>query len=394
MPCEVSDNARQMNRTRGAAFTLAEVGDRAARRAFVRLPQQLYKADPNWIPQLESERLAHYSQANPFSEHAVRSAWLAYRTDAAGPPVGRISAQIDHLSLERHGDATGYFGAFDCVDDEGVFAALAGAAEAWLAERGMQRVCGPFNLGINQEIGQLISGFDSPPRFMTPYGPRYAPAQIERLGYAKAVDLLAYRVPPDFAPPAAMTRLLERMGGRVRVRCLNRRRLQAELEVLREVFNDAWHDNWGFVPFTFREFQKIGRELALVLPDEYIQIAELDGEPMAFGVMLPDINEAIADLKGRLLPFGWAKLLWRLKVRHPSATRVPLMGVRRTHHNTRLGLVLAFAVCDPLRWAAHARGVKEIEMSWILEGNRGMRALAEAFGGEVGKRYRMYQKVL
>ncbi len=375
-------------------FKVLEVQDRSERRAFVSVPNRLYEQDPSWIPQLELERSSHYSNDNPFCEHAEWKAWVAYRTSDSGRPVGRITAQVDHLHQERHGDCAGYFGSLDCIDDERAFAALTAAAESWLVERGMERVFGPFNLGINQEIGQLISGFDTPPRFMTPHGPPYVPQQLERLGYGKAVDLLAYRVRPDFAPPSAMTRLLSRLGSRVRVRRLNRRKLEDELELLRQLFNDAWYDNWGFVAFTEGEFQKIGRELTLILPGEYIQIAELDGEPASFGVMLPDINEAIADLNGRLLPFGWAKLLWRLKVKHPSAVRVPLMGVRRVFHSTRLGLALAFAVCDPLRWAAHARGAKEIEMSWILEENRGMRALAEAFGGEIYRRYRMYQKDL
>ena len=375
-------------------FKALEVGDRRTRRAFIRLPNQLYAGDANWIPQLHLERASHYSDDNPIFQHAEWKSWVAYRTDTLAPPVGRITAQVDHLHQARHGDSTGYFGSLDCIDDEQVFAVLARAAETWLKDRGMKRVCGPFNLGINQELGQLISGYDTPPRFMTPHGPPYAPGHIERLGYSKAVDLLAYRVPPDFAPSGAMTRLLQRLGSRVKVRTLNRRKLADELELLRQLFNDAWFENWGFVSFTSDEFQKIGRELTFILPDEYIQIAELDGAPASFGVMLPDFNEAIADLKGRLLPFGWAKLVWRLKVRHPSAVRVPLMGVRRDFHSSRVGLALAFAVCDPLRWAAHARGVKELEMSWILEENRGMRALAESFEGEIYKRYRMYQKEL
>lgn len=375
-------------------INVLEVNSRAMRRAFIGLPNWLYKDDPNWVPQLTLERSSHYSDDNPFCEHAEWRAWVAYSADDSSRPVGRITAQIDRLHQARHGDAAGYFGSLDCIDDEQAFSALLATAESWLIERGMKRVVGPFNLGINQEIGQLVSGFNTPPRFMTPHGPPYAPQQLELLGYGKAVDLLAYRVPPDFEPPGAMTRLLSRLGSRVRVRRLNRRKLAEELELLRQLFNDAWHDNWGFVAFTEGEFQKIGRELTLVLPDEYIQISELDGEPASFGVMLPDINEAIADLNGRLLPFGWAKLLWRLKVRHPTKVRVPLMGVRRMFHNTRLGLALAFAVCDPLRWAAHARGAKELEMSWILEENRGMRALAKSFGGEMYKRYRMYQKDL
>ena len=383
-----------MNQKQDTKPTVVPVDGRAARRAFVRLPNDLYRRDAQWVPQIAIERASHYSSDNPFCEHGEWQAWLAYSTDEPQHPVGRITAQIDQLHQTRWGDAAGYFGSLDCIDDAGAFAALVGCAEAWLKERGMQHVRGPFCLGINQEIGQLIAGFDTPPRFMMPHGPSYAPAHLERLGYQKAVDLFAYRVKPDFAPPAAMTRLLARLGNRVRVRGLNRKALRRELEVLREIFNDAWQDNWGFVPFTEAEFRKIGRELTLVLPDEYIRIAELDGEPASFGVMLPDVNEAISDLHGRLFPFGWAKLLWRLKVRHPTAVRVPLMGVRRAHHSTRLGLALAFAVCDPLRWAAHARGAKEIEMSWILEHNQGMRALAEAFGGERYRTYRMYEKAL
>jgi len=375
-------------------WNIVPVRDRRAHRAFVRIPNRLYEDDPAWIPQIPLERASHYSPANPFCEHGKWQAWLVYSGSNARQPVGRITAQIDHLHRQRWGQDVGYFGSLDCIHDAGAIDALVGAAEAWLAKRGIKRVCGPFCLGINQEIGQLVEGFDSPPRFMMPHGPNYIPEHLGRMGYRKAVDLYAYRVKPDFAPPAAMTRLLGRLGERVKVRALDRAKQKSELEILRGIFNDAWHDNWGFVPFTEAEFQKIGRELTLILPGDYIRIAELDGEPVSFGVMLPDINEAIADLRGRLLPFGWAKLLWRLKVRHPSAARVPLMGVRRTHHSTRLGLALAFAVCDPLRWAAHERGAKEIEMSWILEDNQGMRALAKAFGGERYKTYRMYEKAL
>ena len=373
---------------------IVEVGGRASLRAFVGVPNRIYCDQDFWIPPLRIERLSHYSKSNPFTSHADWKAWIAYPPGGSNGPVGRITAQIDQLYLERHGKAVGYFGSLDCIDDDSAFAALTSTAEHWLLDNGMERICGPFNLGINQEIGQLVSGFEAPVRFMTPFGPSYAPAHLERLGYGKAVDLFAYRVRPDFESPRAMTRILNRLGSRIRVRTLRRRSLRDDLEVMRDIFNDAWYENWGFVPFTSEEFQRIGRELTLLLPDDYIQIAELDGQPVSFGVMLPDINEAIADLGGRLFPFGFVKLLWRLKVKHPSAVRVPLMGVRRRFHNTRLGLALAFAVCDPLRWAGHAHGATEMEMSWILENNRGMRGLAEAFGGEAHKRYRMYEKEL
>ena len=167
-----------------------------------------------------------------------------------------------------------------------------------------------------------------------------------------------------------------------------------DLTAMCDIFNDAWANNWGFVPFTHDEFLTIGHEMLLVISDDFIQIAEVDGEPSAFIVMLPNINEAIADLNGRLLPFGWAKLLWRLKVRYPHSARVPLMGVRQKFHHTRVGPGLAFAVIHAVRNASVARGIKRIEMSWILENNAGMRNIIETIGGKVSKRYRMYEKDL
>jgi hypothetical protein len=160
------------------------------------------------------------------------------------------------------------------------------------------------------------------------------------------------------------------------------------------VFNDAWSENWGFVPFTREEFVAVGREMLMLIPTDFIQIAEVDGEPAAFIVLLPNINEAIADLNGRLLPFGWAKLLWRLKVRYPQSGRVPLMGVRRAFHHTRLGPGLAFAVIDAVRQPALREGFREVELSWILDDNEGMRNIIENIGGAVSKRYRMYEKPL
>ena len=172
------------------------------------------------------------------------------------------------------------------------------------------------------------------------------------------------------------------------------KRKDAELEILRDIFNDAWSGNWGFVPFTEAEFNSIGREMLMLIPEDFIQIAEFNGQPTAFIVLLPNLNEAIADLEGRLLPFGWARLLWRLKVRSPVSGRVPLMGVRRAFHNTRYGPGLAFVVIDAARKAAERAGMREVEMSWILEDNMGMRNIIESIGGRVSKRYRMYRKAL
>ena len=206
--------------------------------------------------------------------------------------------------------------------------------------------------------------------------------------------LLAYHIRPDFEPPRVMTRLAQRVSDRVKVRPARRKHLKEDAAIMLDVFNDAWAHNWGFVPLVAAEWEETVLTLARLMPDDYIQIAEYDGEPVAFIVALPNLNEAIRDLKGKLLPFGWAKLLWRLKVRHPRTARIPLMGVRQSFQHSRLGPTLAFMVIDAVRRAMHARGVKNVEMGWILEDNDGMRNIIETIGGQAYKRYRVYEKDL
>ena len=216
---------------------------------------------------------------------------------------------------------------------------------------------------------------------------------MEAQGYEAVKDLLAYHVRPDFEAPRVMERLAQRVSDRVR--CARAAQATAEdAAIMRDIFNDAWQHNWGFVPLAEAEWAETVTTLTKLMPDDYIQIAEYDGEPVAFIVALPNLNEAARDLKGRLLPFGWAKLLWRLKVRHPQTARVPLMGVRQRFQHSRLGPTLAFMVIDAVRKALHARGVKDVEMGWILEDNDGMRNIIETIGGEAYKRYRIYQKEL
>jgi hypothetical protein len=360
-------------------------------RDFLALPERLYAQDPAWVAPLLFEQKQRFSPRNPFFRHARWRGWLARRD---GRPVGRITAQIDQLHLDHHGDATGYFGMLEGEQDPAVFAALFGAAEDWLREQGMQRVRGPFNLHINEEVGLLVEGFDTPPFVLMGHARPWYDAAVKARGYAGVKDLLAYRIHPDFEAPAVMTRLAQRVSGRVRVRPIRRRDLLADAEVMRDIFNDAWLDNWGFVPIARPEWEETVSTLAKLLPDDYIQIAEYDGEPVAFIVALPNLNEAARDLRGRLLPFGWAKLLWRLKVRHPQSARIPLMGVRRQFQHSRLGPTLAFLVIDAVRRALHERGVRTVEMSWILEDNDGMRNIIETIGGEAYKRYRVYEKDL
>ncbi len=276
-----------------------------------------------------------------------------------------------------------------------MFSALFQTAENWLRNEGMREIIGPFNLSINQDLGVLIEGFDSPPYIMTGHAPAYYGAAIEGCGYRPAQDLLAYGLDSgSLAIPRVMQALIKRSGDRIKVRSFNFRSKSAELESMRDVFNDAWKNNWNFTPFTPEEFKLIGKELLMAAPQDFIQFAQVDGEDAAFIVLLPNINEAIADLDGRLLPFGWAKLYWRLKVNFPKSARVALMGVRQKYQNTRFGPALAYMIINAVMEAGKAKGLERVEMSWILDHNHGVRNIIESVGGQITKRYRMYEKEL
>jgi hypothetical protein len=370
---------------------IVPVRTKQEREAFIRLPFALYQADPNWVPPLLFDRRSQIDPKHPFFKHAQMQAYVAYQDNR---PVGRISAQIDALNADRGRPGLGYFGMLDAVDDPAVFSALFAAAEGWLRERAMTQVLGPMNLNVNQEVGLLVDGFDTPPYFMMGHNLPHIGRRVEEVGYYPVKDLLAYEMDPNFKIPPVMTAVERRLAGRMVIRPIDRKNRDRDLKAMCAIFNDAWENNWGFVPFTDEEFLTIGHEMLLIINDDFIQIAEVDGEPAAFIVMLPNVNEAIADLNGRLLPFGWLKLLWRLKVRYPQSARVPLMGVRQKFQRTRLGPGLAFAVIHAVRNASVARGVKRVEMSWILENNAGMRNIIETIGGRVSKRYRMYEKSL
>lgn len=370
---------------------IAPVADRRSLEQFIRTPWQFYYCDPFWVPPLLMERRDHLNERkNPYFRHAQWQAWTAWRGDR---PVGRISAQLDRLHLERYDDATGFFGMLEAEDRRETFEALLSTAEEWLAARGMQRVRGPMNLSVNQETGLLVEGFDTPPPFMLGHARAYYAGHVEALGYAKANDLLAYRLRLDFELPAAVKRLLARMP-QVRTRPVRRKAFAEDLEIMRDIFNDAWAENWSFVPFTREEFQHLGSELKPLVPRDFIRIAELDGEPAAMMITLPDLNDLIRDLNGRLVPFGWAKLAWRLLARRPRAARVPLMGVRQRYQRTRVGTALAFLMIDECRRPTTARGIWDSDLSWILEDNRGMRDMLEAVGARAYKRFRVYDKSL
>ncbi|MEJ5113499.1 N-acetyltransferase [Erwinia billingiae] len=371
---------------------IEKVAEKRDLKAFIAFPSSLYRDDPNWIDPLFIEREEHLSKKNPSVEHIE---WQAFLAKKDGKVVGRITAQIDSLHRERYGQDTGHFGMIDAIDDPAVFEALFAAAEAWLKSKGAIKITGPFSMNINQESGLLIEGFDTPPSALMTHGKPYYANYLEQQGYSQGIDLLAYwmkRTDLHFEP--SLTKLMAQMRKKVSIRRLNRKKFAEEMQVLREIFNSGWQNNWGFVPFTEHEFATMGDQLKYLVPDDMIYIAEVDSVPCAFIVGLPNINEAIAGLEGRLFPFGWAKLLWRLKVSGVRTARVPLMGVRHDFQFSRMGPIMALLLIEALRDPFAKRNIDALEMSWILESNTGMRTILERIGAVPYKRYRLFEKTL
>ena len=373
---------------------VTEVASSGDKDAFLRVPHLVFADDRNWVAPLDLERREHFDpKKNPYFQHAEVQLFIAYDNDR---PVGRISAQVDRLRLEHHPDASGQFGFLDAVDDQKVFAALLQSAEAWLVAKGMKSIHGPFNFSINDEMGLLIQGFDTPPSMMMGHALPYYARHLEVQGYAKAKDVFAYDYDGLKPLPRAMQAMVDkiRASGDLVIRPLSKKNLDRDLAIIIDVFNDAWSANWGFVPMTREEITALGKNLRMLVGEQYISIASYKGEPAAMAVSLPNLNDWIRDLDGKLLPLGWAKLIWRMMVKPPSSVRMPLMGVRRNYHGTAIGSALALAVIDAVRSYHLCRGTKRAELSWILEDNMPMRRMIEALGGVPYKTYRIYEKAL
>ena len=366
----------------------------ADREAFIRLPWSIQRGDPNWVPPLLMERREHLDpKRNPLFDTAEVRLWLACR---GRRPVGRISAQINRAHLDRYRDDTGHFGMIEAENDPETFAALFDAALGWLRGRGMRRALGPFNLSINEESGLLIKGFDTPPSIMMGHAPPYYAEQLEALGFAKAKDLVCYDYDATKELPRSLTALVKKATREENlvVRPIDLGRFDEELAKVIDVFNDAWSENWSFLPFTQADIRHMAKSLRLLIRAKSGVIAERDGEAVAMCIALPNINEAIADLDGRLLPLGWIKFLWRLKVSGIKSGRMPLMGVRRRYHGTPLGAALACAVIDAVRSNQIEYGVTRGELSWVLEDNHAVDRIIQKWGGNPYKIYRVYEKAL
>jgi hypothetical protein len=356
---------------------------------FIQLPTRLHRNDPSYVTPLTMERRDALSpRKNPYFAHAETQFWLARRD---GRDVGRISAQIDRLVQDPD---VGHFGMLCGEDDAAVFVALFETAEAWLAARGRKRVLGPFNLSINEETGLLVDGFDTPPMMLMPHDAPHVAAHVEARGYAKAKDLIAYLYDIEHELPAAARRMIgPRKPAALTVRNLDTARYLEEFDTVTAIFNDAWSQNWGFIPFTQAEIAHMAKGLKMFIDPKCVAIVELHGKAVGFGIALPNLNEMIADFGGSLFPFNWIRLMTRLKAGTRTA-RVPLMGISRSISGELAGAIAPFLAIDTMRQGLRAKGVEQVELSWILEDNRPMRHIIESLGARPYKTYRVYEKRL
>jgi len=377
--------------------TIRRVGAGATLGQFISVPHVTQGHDPYWVAPMdfmESQRLN--PKSNPWFGHGEAAFWVAEKN---GKLAGRISAQIDHTHLKLRNDATGFFGFFESVDDQAVADALFTAAAAWLREKGMRRCLGPFSLNINDESGLLIDGFNCPPRMMMGHAQPYYAKLVEGAGFAKAVDMFAYLTPMDTALPFKQIKWLKRALDRnpnLVVRAFDTSRFDAEIAAIVRIFNAAWADNWGSIPMTEADVAHMAKEMKLILVPELVSIAAIDGVPVAMCLALPDANEIFGGLKGKLFPFGWAKLAWRALMRRSfvSGTRVMLMGVMPEFKNKPMGSILALLTVGAMRDAALKLRMPVCEMSWVLENNTQTRHSIEDIGGRIYKTYRMFERSL
>ena len=331
------------------------------------------------------------SEKHPYFEHAEAKFWVAVDN---GRPVARISAQIDQLATPNEQGKIGFFGMFESINDTALVRELFVQAEAWLKSKGCVSARGPFSLSINQESGLLVKGFDTPAFFMMGHAQPYYKDLLEACGYQKAKDLFAWFDETDFVHPPAMRRVIDRYADRICLRDLNTKQVDQELKLILSLFNEAWANNWGFIPFTEHEFMHMGKEMLQIVPANYFAIAEIDNEPAGFIVMLPNLNEITRDLNGKLLPMGIFKLLWRMRFNPPRSVRVPLMGVKQKYQNQMIGSALAFLLIGNIKKTALEKGIRTHEMSWVLEDNMRLNKILASLGGEQYKTYRIFEKVL
>ena len=371
------------------ALRVRPVGFGKQARGFRDLPWRVYADDPNWIPPLRRQLSAQLDpKLNPFLRYGEAQLFLAERD---GEAVGRISAQINPEHDAYYHERGGFFGFFECDNDPAVAQALLETAEDWLQARGVDWVRGPVSFTVNQEIGTMVDGFDAQPMVAMPYGRPYYDALITACGYDKVKDLVAWRYPVGEMAPRlrAMRERLLAMDG-ISVREMEKRHLRRDLGIAVEIFNDAWSENWGFVPVRPDEIDQLAHDLGQFADPQLTSIVSYKGEPVAMVVAIPNLAECARDINGRLFPLGGLKVLWRLW-RGPKSGRVILLGIKSAYR-TRAFAGLAYMLFSEVYVRGARRGYDWAELGWVLEDNRLLNSALPRFGGSVYKTYRVYQK--
>ena len=355
-------------------------------RDFILFPWRVYENDPLWVPPLISEMEALFDlRKNPFWEHAHKKLFLV---KSLGKTIGRIAGIVDQRHIDFHDEQVGFFGFFETLNDYEIAELLLSQVREWLKERGMKAMRGPLNPSQNEECGLLVKGFDSSPLIMMTYNPSYYVGFTEKFGLRKAKDLYAYYAPILPEPPELLVDAAEyarKKQPNLKIRQVNLKEFEKEKELVEEIYNLAWEKNWGFVPMTDKEFDALARRLKPLIVPELTLFIELEGKPVGLLLAIPDYNQALKYVNGRLFPFGWLKLLYYS--RKIKTARLVIMGVLKEY---RMEGLEALLYLEALRNACKI-GYEGVEFSWILEDNIFTRRAAENYGGKIYKTYRIYE---
>lgn len=373
------------------AFRVRPVTSKWDLRRFVAFPYAFYRGNPYWVPPLRIEVLRTLNpKKNPFFEHGEMQLFLA--EDSSGRILGRIAAIVNGMHLKRHADGNGFFGFFECVERQDVASALFDAACEWLAKRGLSGVRGPANPSLNDVSGLLVRGFDREPSILMPYNPPYHEEFLLRAGFQRAMTMWAYYVHRKYIRTEKFRRgveLVKRRNPGLRVRNLDMRRFDEELRIFFDIYNEAWSENWGHVPITEAEGRKLARDLRRIIDPSLVFILEKDGQPVAFSVSLPDVNQLLKKVpSGRLLPFGFLRLAFYARFGVIFDIRTAIMGVLRKYHGRGFDALLYLATIDE----AYSKGYQGAELSWILDSNRVLRNVMDDLGAVVDKEYALFEK--
>lgn len=367
-------------------LTVRQAAARADMKTFIKLPWRIYRGDPAWVPPLIGEMKELLSpKKNPFWQHAEAAYLLAFKNDE---PAGRIAAIVNHRHNEFHKEKCGFFGFFESTDDTEVSGALYASAEKWLAGKGMELMRGPANPSSNDDWGFLLEGYNEPPTVMMPYNPAYYHDLARAANLAKVKDLYSFFMEEATGIPEKAVRVAEiaRRKTNVKIRPINMKNIHNEVKIIKQVYNSAWELNWGFVPMTDSEIEHLAADLKKIAIPDLILMAEVDGKPAGVSIAIPDINQVLHKMNGRLFPFGWLKFL--LGFRKINRVRVIITGVIKEYR--KRGIDAIFYV-DTFNKGTKM-GFNEGEFGWTLEDNDIINRSLEMLGARLYRRYRLYEK--